>query len=345
MTVLKKKGFRMLHRIVFAAFASRFRVSVATLIPVIALSACVVDGMTQPAAYTESRTPAPQGPIERKYREHGPWDKVATLVSTTACDRENNLCDIWYPAELGRNPVTGQGDGFRHPVIVWANGSGQPSTKYAFYLQHLASWGFVVIAPRDKATGTGDTTLDAAYYILQRGASAGDVFFNRIDAANVGASGHSQGGSSILKLASEDSGPFKTFVPIHAVPGGFSLLCCKFRMETLAGTQADKAILYLGGTGDKGNDRENRSAYDITAQRTTKAIGLFNGSRHDDILGSPGCLPNTPCMFGSDVYTGYATAWFMWHLQGAQDARTAFRQSGEFVASDSAWHLTASNIQ
>lgn len=341
----KMRAIAMFHRTNFKAFVRRLRLPIALLIPAIIVSACVQDAMTQPAAYVASSTPAPQGPIEQKYRARGPWSAVATATSAAACDREGNLCDIWYPAELGRNAITGESAGFKHPVIVWANGSGQPPAKYAYYLEHLASWGFVVVASRDRATGTGDTVVDAANYILQRGSTAGDIFADRIDTANVGASGHSQGGSSILKLASEGTGPFRAFVPLHAVPGGFSILCCRFRMETLANTPANAAILYLSGTGDRGNDRENRAAYDVTAQQSTKAIGLFNGSRHDDILGSPGCVSRTPCAFGADVYTGYATAWFMWHLQGARDVQAAFRQNGEFVSANASWALTGSNIR
>jgi hypothetical protein len=57
----------------------------------------------------------PTKPIEQKYYADGPWT-VSTTVTATACDSKGDVCDIYFPTNLGAN-------GFHHPIVVWANGS------------------------------------------------------------------------------------------------------------------------------------------------------------------------------------------------------------------------------
>src|SRR5882757_8083559 len=116
----------------------------------------------------------PTKPIEQKYYADGPWT-VTTTVTATACDSKGDLCDIYFPANLGAN-------GFLHPIVVWGNGSGTTpiaASTYAYYLRHLASWGFVVIATKDGATGVGQTLIDSANYIKARNTDASSVFFGK----------------------------------------------------------------------------------------------------------------------------------------------------------------------
>lgn len=292
---------------------------------------------------TQAQSYTPKGPVETKYQAQGPW-AVSTMVSPAVCDRKNKLCDIWYPTNLGTNPITGATSGFKHPVIVWANGTGMASSNYSFYLQHLASWGFIVIASRDTGTGTGGTTIDAANYIIGRGNASGNIFYGKVDGANVGASGHSQGGSTIIKLASNNGGPFKAFVPIHGVAGLFGLLCCGLTNGNLSSVPASKSILYMGGTGDPDNATENQAMYAATAAAATKAVGILNISKHDDIMGKPAC-DRPSCVIGVYGYLGYPTAWFMWKLQGATDAPAAFKSTGgEFTQANAGWAVNLSNV-
>jgi len=143
----------------------------------------------------------PTKPIEQKYYADGAWT-VAQTFTPAGCDSKGNPCDIFYPANLGAN-------GFHHPIIVWANGSGTtpiPATTYAYLLHHLASWGFVVIATRDGTTGTGQTVLDSANYIKARNADSGSIFYGKLDTTRIGAMGHSQGASGAQGAAGVDSG-------------------------------------------------------------------------------------------------------------------------------------------
>src|SRR6516164_102626 len=62
----------------------------------------------------------PTGAIELHYYADGPWMPVAFSQSTIPCDSQGNLCDFFYPANLGAH-------GFKHPILTWGNGSfGKP---------------------------------------------------------------------------------------------------------------------------------------------------------------------------------------------------------------------------
>lgn len=280
-----------------------------------------------------------KGQIDAKYQAEGPWP-VAHAISEEACDRENHLCDIWYPADLGANPLTGARAGFRHPVISWANGSGQKPSVYIDYLRHLASWGFVVVAARDDSTRDGATTVDAANYILREGERPSSPFYRKLDRSNLGAAGHSQGGASVTSLHARGNPLFKTYVGFHSAPWFFSKFCCAVTPDTYRGTSVTASIFQWSSVPDSGQP----DWYDAVPDTAEKVYARLTFARHADIGGSPGCYEQG-CSRTMGPYLGYSTAWLMWRLQGAAEAGQAFRPNGEFFRTDPAWSLTLSNIR
>ncbi|MBI5062056.1 MAG: hypothetical protein HZB87_00875, partial [Desulfatitalea sp.] len=67
------------------------------------------------------------GDIESEYAATGPYATTSTSVTGYR---------IFYPRQM---------DG-GHPIITWGNGTGAPTMTYTALLNHLASWGFVVVA-------------------------------------------------------------------------------------------------------------------------------------------------------------------------------------------------------
>ncbi|GFE82424.1 lipase [Steroidobacter agaridevorans] len=285
------------------------------------------------AAYT------PKGPIEQKYMANGPW-AVTYTTTTVACDREGNLCDIWYPSNLGAN-------GFRHPVISWANGSGQVPTVYSYWLRHLATWGFIVVGSRDTGTSSGGTVADAANYIIGQGNTAGSIFFGKVDGTKAGVAGHSQGGCTATKLFATGTAPFSAYYAAHPGPAWISGLLCGLSLpRDVQNTTNTGAIFYMSGAqdgGDNGADTLNRY-YTPTRNTATKAFGVLSQAGHNDISGNPGCQGGG-CTTGVYGYLGYPTAWFMWKLQGASDGPSAFSSSsGEFTLQTSDWITNLTNV-
>lgn len=299
----------------------------------------------------------PKGPIERKYMAPGPW-AVTQATTVEACNRNLTACDLYYPSELGSNPLLGMASSFRHPVISWANGSGQLSAQYAYFLRHLASWGFVVVAAREMHTLDGATTTDAANYIIGQGRTPGSVFDGKVDGDRVGAAGHSQGGGSVIALFTDQSEPFTAYLPIHPAPHFFSfgvngIISPCILFETCDarpfagdfGNVRGGSILYLNSIGDGGYE-DTQMYYDETPDAATKAYGVVVHTRHDDIMGTPACRDYFNCTTGVYAYLGYPTAWFMWKLQDAADGPQAFQaQTGEFNQPSPEWERNMSNVR
>ncbi|MBU1516808.1 MAG: alpha/beta hydrolase [Alphaproteobacteria bacterium] len=293
---------------------------------------------------------APGGPIEAKYEKPGPM-RVAKLMTRGPCDRRGNACEIFYPADLGP-------EGTPHPVITWANGTDKtpsPAGKYDFMLTHLASWGFVVVATRDGTTGVGDTVLDAATYLLAQGRDPASPFYRRLDAARVGAAGHSQGASGAANAMLHSRGAIRTAVMLHLPQQAF----CKpadncLLTRDLEGARAG-SVFYVSGTSDfiispddqLGGAKLNslNAYYRHTPDRLPKVKALVRGGNHNDVTGRPGCPPGMgACGQGAQAYLGYPTAWLMWRLQGAADARGAFVAGGELFRAPR-WTRAVGNIR
>lgn len=111
--------------------------------------------------------------------------------------------------------------GYCHPILVWANGykdnpeqnppkciinrSDQWCGQYLPIISHLASHGFVVVAPISTATGAGDPlpTIVGLDWILEQNEDSSSPYYHRLDTANIGQLGHSFGGMSTCMSASE----------------------------------------------------------------------------------------------------------------------------------------------
>jgi hypothetical protein len=315
------------------------------------LSTVILQSCTAPTAvhYT------PSGLVERKYSANGPWS-VSLITTPESCDRAGNVCDIWYPTELGTNPLQSIKKGFRHPVIVFADGtlrdilrgkSEVTAKSWSSYLMHLATWGFVVIRSRDGATKRGDTVLDVAAYISALGNDRQSIFYKKIDQGNFGLTGHSQGAATTVILFSENNSVFKTFVPIETP------LRTAMRIGNLAprpgtlGSVTRGSIFYIGGGLDWISPRAtNVSYYDSTSNEVEKEMGIVAMARHGDLAGTPDCTPAaSPCSLGAYPYLGLPTAWFMWKLEAATDGYDTFRFNGRLSRNKANWTNVLTNIR
>jgi hypothetical protein len=304
-----------------------------------------------------------QGPIEAKYARTGPW--ATSLVETTeACDREGSPCAIFYPSKLGYNAMTGQ-YGFKHPVISIAGGTttGTPENPrpladvapYDQYLRHLASWGFVVVLTRDGWTSTGETVADAAEYMVAKDAQAGSRFRGKLDTANMGMMGFSQGGGTAAALLASQNPLFKTYISGQGVGQLFGAVLSAYLPDNPMSTGilslanvTHGSIFYVGSTTDfpvSGLD-SNLTYYLTTSNRIHKVMGVLNSYPHPTVLGNPGC--NSPETCEPNPYRGLGVAWMLWKLRGVEEAGSIFRQNGEFARFDLGnpdWGMKLSNVQ
>jgi len=123
--------------------------------------------------------------------------------------------NIYRPSNLATS-------GYCHPILVWANGhtdNPEPNPplcvvdsgankwcgQYLPMMNHLASHGFVVIASLSTTTSKGDPlpTIAGLDWLLQQSEVSTSPYYHRLDTANIGQLGHSEGAMSTCMVASE----------------------------------------------------------------------------------------------------------------------------------------------
>ncbi|WP_280382241.1 hypothetical protein [Nocardia wallacei] len=294
------------------------------------------------AATAQADTPfRPTGAIEAAFSQRGPWE-VTAQAGFGCCDSTGAAYDIWYPTDLGAR-------GVRHPIITWGDGTNAVPRQYAYLLEHLASWGFVVIAAENRTTGSGADIAGAARYLIDASREPSSVFHDRLDPDAVGAVGHSQGASGAINAMAGSGGMIKTAVPMEIPAESFcsgNLISCADVRKLTSGS-----VLFVNGADDAlispSNQppwqpqglQSNRAYYDAVPAAVTKAWGTLVRANHNDPQGQPDCArASVPCTTGVYGYLGYPTAWLMAHLQNSEAAQAAFTPgSGEFYAPNPNW--------
>lgn len=320
---------------------------------ILALAAC----FTSTAAPAQATPNHPSLPIELKYHGDGPW--AVTMTEAANCATKTVIgeiatplsCEIYHPSALGTDPAEPGTSDFKHPIVLWGNGTGavRPGA-YAYWLSHLASWGFVVIRTDDATAGSGQTLLASLDYLVARDADPASIFHGKLDTAKVGAVGHSQGGAGALNAMTKSNGAIRTAVTFH-LP--FNLACvlpCVDAAALAAATQG--SVLFVSGTLDPisrdtqlipGPLNSNTAFYDATPGLLVKAKAMLKGASHNDITGTPTCA--LLCTNGVYGYLGYPTAWLMWRLRGATDGHDAFATpGGEIFQETDNWQGVVSNV-
>lgn len=315
------------------------------ILAALAVVACLVLAGTTTGAATPS--PHPVGAIESIYSEPGPW-AVTAHKAFTCRDSTGAAYDVWYPTDLGAN-------GFQHPIITWGNGTLAVPTQYTYLLQHLASWGFVVIGTENQATGTGIDMTAAANYLVQQNSTPSSVFFHKLDTTAIGAVGHSQGAVGALNALIDSKGAIDTAVTIEL----------PIQMSCLPGLCVDTrrldsgAVFYLNGASDgfispstqsepwqTRGLQSNQAYYQATPPSVAKAWATLNAADHNDVQGQPDCATASfPCVHGVYGYLGYLTAWLLDRLRDDTRAHGIFvAGTGELFDQNSTWSNQASNI-
>lgn len=215
---------------------------------------------------------------------------------------------IYYPAELETSDK-------QYPVIVICNGSGTPISKYPAVPKHYASWGFIVIGTEEQNAWNGFGAEMSVRHLqrlndneqIEEGKI--NIFYQKVDLSNVGIVGHSQGGVGVFNAitAQAHKDVYKAAVSLsptnkelaHSLEWDYDASLIHVPIMLISGEGGDDDWVVTG--------EQLESIYsDITEN---KIMVRRNDTQHDEVL------------YSED---GYVTAWFMWQLQGDQDAAKAF---------------------
>ncbi|MBV8136395.1 MAG: hypothetical protein JO121_12315 [Deltaproteobacteria bacterium] len=299
----------------------------ATLVIIVAVCFCNTSKPSKPPNY-------PTGQLELGYYKRGPWVDVCKVIGEN-CGNAKYRCDLYYPTNLGAN-------GFHHPVLTWGNGTLAKPQDYECFLEHMASWGFVVIATEDPLTGEGKTMLNAATFLINSNSDSNSRFYQKINTDEVGSFGHSQGASGAINAMMLSthmmlSTQVKTAVAIELPRRWACWGLNNFCTDTSRLTSG--SIFLIDGSADRTSPPlqpwglpaslvgpQSIEAYYEEAPNTVENVkATLIGPDHNDVQGQPYCSGNTgPCVNGVFGYLGYPTAWMMYHLQGDIKAKAAF---------------------
>lgn len=281
----------------------RYRLRVLAAALLLGLAAPVVAAGPDAAAAAKK-----DSPVEARYKAAGTWVVGTTDVAVS----EGLSYRISHPRDLGRN-------GFKHPILVWGNGSNATPDQYAGVFRQLASWGFVVIGSSDTQQATGDSMLGALHWLLAADLDPSSKFFGVLDPTEIGVLGHSQGAGGAVNAANHANGLIDTAVPINLPDARYVAKTGRFSVADLP-----TPTLFLGGGTDGliSTPGGLRSYY----QRVPKAaLGILRGADHLAIQRTGG------------GYLGYLTAWMMWQLQHDTYAGSAFLGRDAEFRQNSKW--------
>jgi dienelactone hydrolase len=131
-----------------------------------------------------------------KYAADGPATVTMASLSVTITGGESFTVMAYLPSTTGARPV-----------VVLSSGFVQPALAYAPYAERLASWGIVTLLRNspglnESADGlASDVSYLVTTWLPAENSDAKSTLFGRVDVANVGLAGHSEGGQASLLAA------------------------------------------------------------------------------------------------------------------------------------------------
>ncbi len=256
----------------------------------------------QPSVPTDFETSVQTGgEIEATYLAKGTYE--VSYIEQEADAQDYGKYEIYYPAELSESDKV-------YPVLIVVNGTGVPASKYPALLEHFASWGFIIIGNEQEFSWQGDGADASLDYLLRENENTDSVFYGKVDADNIGIVGHSQGGVGVFNgiTIQSHSGIYKAAAALSPTS------------ETVANnlnwsydsSAVSIPMLMVSGTAE----------FEVNSVIPHEELCTM----YEKLSGDKVMARITDAAHEQTLYkaTGYVTAWFMWQLQGDEEAANAF---------------------
>ena len=251
-----------------------------------------------PKNYTE--TVKTGGEIEAKYLKNGSHEVEYFEQGTM---QNFKKYEVWYPADVKNSDNL-------YPVIVVSNGTGVKASKCKAMFEHFASWGFIIIGTEEEYSWNGFSADMCLNFLLKGNDDSESIFYHKIDTDNIGSVGHSQGGVGVFNSVTDIKRAAMFKCAVAESPTNLELANGLDWYYDIS--KVNVPMLMVAGTGnfdantvipiDKMNELYDKMT-------VSKAMARRSDTDHGDILYS---------------VDGYVTAWFMWQLQGDEEAAKAF---------------------
>ena len=255
-----------------------------------------------------------QGTLEKKYAYNGQYQ--VELFTQEDSDERIKLLQVYYPADLKTSQK-------KWPLVLMANGTGIRASKYKAIFRHLASWGFIVVGNEDEWTWDGKSISKSLDMMLKANTDPSSLFYQKVDTACIGLTGHSQGGMCVYTAASlfENSQLYKA---LCTQSGTATMLVDSLGADFLKDIKAP--MLLMGGCGDFDAkalcklDELQKSYEGIGSEQ--RIMGRIKGTDHGDML------PRGDA---------YMTAWMRYWLCGDTEAKKCFVGRKAEILNNNRW--------
>lgn len=278
------------------------------------------------------------GEIEETYTAMGEYD--VDYAEYPAQDLLIKQYKIWYPSALA-------GEESREwPIVVMANGTGVPASRYAPVFRHLASWGFVVIGNEMQNSWSGGASAGALDLLAELNEDPSSLFYHKLDLDNVGSAGHSQGAiGAINAVTAQPNGDSYKALYLASTPSSLYASTLEWAydpalIDVPCFMTAGTGLLDAGEAGSPEVAEEAQEVsisplwsqeenYGLIPDSVPKLRARRTGADHAEMLPWP---------------DGYMTAWFMYWLQGDEAAGRAFFGPDAEIVHNPLWQDIEKNL-
>jgi len=149
--------------------------------------------------------------VRADWSESGPYEAgwVGVTVSRPGAGSFN--ARLFYPATASGSGAAYDAGGAPYPAVTFGHGWITAVTRYQSTLEHLATWGYFVIASESYGglfpdhSAFADDLRWCLSYLESQNANPDSWLFEQVDTANFGASGHSMGGGASILATQRDT--------------------------------------------------------------------------------------------------------------------------------------------
>ena len=278
------------------------------------------------------------GEIEETYTAMGEYD--VDYAEYPAQDLLIKQYKIWYPSALAGE------EGREWSIVVMANGTGVPASRYAPVFRHLASWGFVVIGNEMQNSWSGGASAGALDLLAELNEDPSSLFYHKLDLDNVGSAGHSQGAiGAINAVTTQPNGDSYKALYLASTPSSLYASTLEWAydpalIDVPCFMTAGTGLLDAGEAGSPEVAEEAQEVsisplwsqeenYGLIPDSVPKLRARRTGADHAEMLPWP---------------DGYMTAWFMYWLQGDEAAGRAFFGPDAEIVHNPLWQDIEKNL-
>lgn len=264
------------------------------------------------------------GDIEKKYMANGSYE-ISTLENAVL--QEFGKFIVYYPKEL-------ETENKKYAVIVLCNGSGTPMSKYSSVAKHLASWGFIVIGTEENYSWNAFGAEISIRYLERFNENetienTKSIFYQKVDFNNVGVVGHSQGGVGVINALTDTTHKDNYKAAVSLSPTNKELAHNLF--WDYDATMIKAPIMLISGEGG-GDD------WVVTLEQLKS---IYNDISSPKVMVRRKNTPHNEVLYSAN---GYVVAWFMWQLQGDEEASKAFIGNNPEIANNHLYQDEQINI-